>query len=134
MKLEGGCLCGRLRYTIDAEPIDAGFCHCTLCQRASGAPTVAWVTVPFSGFHYTKGTAAAFASSALCQREFCSHCGTQIAFRVAADPRQIDITLCSLDDSAAIAPQYHIWSASQAPWLHIDDGLPQYPDAGPDSY
>lgn len=133
MKLAGGCLCQHIRYTIESPFIDAGFCHCRLCQSASGAPTTAWVTLPYSGFHYLNGTVNIFSSSPNYQREFCPHCGTQIAFRAQYQPKTIDVTLMSLDDSSQIKPEYHIWCESQVPWLSIHDHLPRYDDAGPDT-
>ena len=33
---EGGCLCGAVRYTCNAEPVFAGHCHCVDCRRSSG--------------------------------------------------------------------------------------------------
>ena len=44
LPLEGGCLCGAVRYRISAEPHHAGYCHCRMCQRSAGAPVVAWLT------------------------------------------------------------------------------------------
>jgi len=32
-ELTGACLCGRLRYTITAEPVMSAVCHCRDCQR-----------------------------------------------------------------------------------------------------
>ena len=132
MKLNGGCLCGELRYKVDVNSIDAGFCHCKICQRANGAPTVAWMTVPVVGFVYTSGKPGVYVSSKRFQREFCVGCGTQIAFRATCNPETIDITLCSLDDSSAIEPQYHIWCQSKVGWLRVNDDLPQFTDSGPD--
>ena len=43
--LEGGCLCGALRYRIDGSPRVVSHCHCGLCRRVSGAPFVTWLTV-----------------------------------------------------------------------------------------
>jgi hypothetical protein len=40
MQLTGGCVCGAVRYRIDAMPFDAGYCHCTLCRRSSGSPVL----------------------------------------------------------------------------------------------
>jgi len=31
--IEGGCLCGKVRYSADAEPVFVGVCHCADCQR-----------------------------------------------------------------------------------------------------
>lgn len=132
MNLDGGCLCGNIRYRIERQPIDAGYCHCRLCQRASGAPTVAWLTMPVEGFRYLRGTVCAFDSSEHHKREFCPDCGTQIAFRARSNAATVDVTLCSLDNPAAIEPEYHIWCASRVGWLHIDDDLQKYEDSGPD--
>ena len=32
-KLEGGCLCGAVRYTSEAEPALTAVCHCPDCQK-----------------------------------------------------------------------------------------------------
>jgi hypothetical protein len=52
---EGGCLCGAVRYRIEALPTDIAYCHCRMCQKASGAPAMAWATVPASAFAWTRG-------------------------------------------------------------------------------
>ena len=31
MKIEGGCLCGKVRDSADAEPAFVGVCHCKNC-------------------------------------------------------------------------------------------------------
>ena len=36
MKIEGGCLCGKVRYSADAEPTFVGVCHCKNCQKGTG--------------------------------------------------------------------------------------------------
>lgn len=36
-KIEGGCLCGAVRYTCAAEPVMTAICQCTHCQRQSGS-------------------------------------------------------------------------------------------------
>jgi hypothetical protein len=128
----GGCLCGNVRYEA-REPIEAGYCHCRLCQRSSGAPVLAWACFPTSSFSYAKGEPQSYRSSPTALREFCSSCGTQIAFRSSATPARIDLNIASFDDPTSIEPEYHIWLDSSLPWLHIDDDLPRYADEGPDS-
>ena len=36
--IEGGCLCGAIRYRVTAEPQGRTLCHCESCRRAAGAP------------------------------------------------------------------------------------------------
>jgi len=124
-ELTGGCLCGALRYRA-RNIIRAGYCHCRMCQKASGAPVVAWLMVHAHDYEVTKGKVAAYRSSPHADREFCSRCGSQLAFRPRDGSGEIDINLATLDHPEAVAPQYHIYTISKLPWLHIEDQLPQY--------
>ena len=42
--VEGGCLCGAIRYQIAGEPVSRSLCHCRSCRHAAGSGPVAWVT------------------------------------------------------------------------------------------
>jgi hypothetical protein len=133
LPLEGGCLCGGVRYRISAAPRHAGYCHCRMCQRASGAPVVAWLTLASDAFAWTKGEAAVYRSSQQAERLFCPTCGTQLAFRDIAEPDHLDLTVASLDDSEAVRPSRHIWTASRIGWFDTADDLRRYPERGPAS-
>src|SRR5437660_8773358 len=99
--LTGGCLCGRIRYRITAAPVEALYCHCRMCQRAHGAPVIAWVTVPLDAFAVTAGDPAAYRSSAKATRHFCRTCGTPLTWRGAVNPHLVDVSIATLDDRAA---------------------------------
>jgi hypothetical protein len=131
LPLEGGCLCGAVRYRIAAKPDHAGYCHCRMCQRATGAPVVAWLTVTRDAFAWTTGEPAVYRSSASAERLFCGACGTQLVFRDIAEPDELDVTLASLDDPAAVPPSHHIWTSSRIPWFDTADDLPRFPERGP---
>lgn len=132
MKAKGGCLCGEIRYSINADIVDAGYCHCTICQRASGAPFLVWLTIPYSGFQITQGQVKYFSSSEKAHRGLCSNCGTQLTFCLKQQVKTIDVTLCSLDKAEWVKPEYHIWYKSKVAWFEINDDLPKYMDAGMD--
>lgn len=104
----------------------AGYCHCRICRHASGAPVGAWLTVPADGFTYTAGSPVTFHSTAHGRRDFCGACGTQLVFRSTNKPDEIDITIASLADPAAVAPEYHIWRESRIPWFETADALPRH--------
>jgi hypothetical protein len=98
-----------------------------MCQRAHGAPVVAWLTVPLAGFVVTAGKPAAYRSSAAAVRHFCAACGTPLTWRAVDNPPLVDVSIATLDEPAAIAPRLHIWTESRIDWLEIDDRLPRFP-------
>ncbi len=122
----GGCLCGRIRYRVQGVPANQTHCHCETCRRASGAAFVSWASFPSSGFRFTKGSPARYESSDIAFRQFCSACGTQLAFQLHRTPEEIDITLASLDHPERVVPVDHIWTRRQIPWIKLADGLPRF--------
>lgn len=126
MKHDGGCLCGAIRFTSTADPTDAGYCHCELCRRSTGATVLAWVSYPAEGFAYVAGTPARYPSSDHGNREFCSRCGTQIAYRDTRDTASIEVNVGSLDDCEWVVPRCHIWYQSRVGWFDIADSLPRF--------
>lgn len=128
---EGGCLCGAVRFSATGEPLDTGYCHCTLCQRSTGAPVLAWASYPMTGFSYTRGMPARYQSSQHGHREFCSNCGTQIAYRDSGNAATIEINVGALDEPGSVPPRYHIWYASRVPWFDTADSLPRFDGPAP---
>jgi hypothetical protein len=125
LPLEGGCLCGAIRYQISAEPRNADYCHCSVCRRAAGAPVVARLTVANESFAWRSGQPAVYHASQEAERLFCPKCGTQLALR--HEPDHLDVTIASLDTPEAVRPTYHIWTASRIGWFDTADDLPRYP-------
>ena len=39
MGLKGRCMCGAIRYELESDPFDAGWCHCRTCQQLDAACT-----------------------------------------------------------------------------------------------
>jgi hypothetical protein len=129
--LQGGCFCGAIRFEIRALN-DAGYCHCSICRRMSGAPAVAWANAHGRNFRLLAGRPRAFASSEHWTRYFCSDCGAPVYQRNPTPPEDGSDLLCilipSLDEASAVRPTAHIWCASRLPFFEIRDDLPQFPD------
>ncbi|MFZ5779469.1 MAG: GFA family protein [Pseudomonadota bacterium] len=124
--LQGGCLCGEVRYEVDAPATHRTACHCTICRRASAAPFVAWFSVPTNAFRLLAGEPARFSSSAHGVRTFCASCGSPLTFQSSRSPEQIDVTTCSLDTPDAAAPRDHTYVRSKLSWVVIGDGVSAY--------
>src|SRR5690606_15646146 len=131
LPLEGGCLCGAVRYRLSGPVDTVDLCHCRMCQRATGAPVTAWATGPVHGFAWTRGSPRVRRSSGIGRRWFCGDCGTALAFEETGPHPSLGITIASLDAPAALRPRQHAWIGSRIPWLPIDETLPAYEAEGP---
>ena len=88
---------------------------------------MAVATVPIEDFAYTNEEPLAYESSPGWLRTFCAACGSSVGLHAAGAPKLMDVTLACLDDLSAIVPAFHQYTASQAPYLGIADGLPRHP-------
>lgn len=121
-----GCFCGQVRLEVAGPEKFACFCHCESCQRAAGAPVVAWATYARDSFRTTQGEMRRYASSPGVTRGMCQDCGSSISYENDKRPNEIDISLNCLDDPGAPVPRAHIWTEDKQPWLQIGDDLPVY--------
>ncbi|TMI04008.1 MAG: GFA family protein, partial [Betaproteobacteria bacterium] len=89
--LTGGCLCGAIRYTVNAPVATLRACHCTNCQKSSGAAGTVNAVVPSASFRITKGATRKYDDSAThsgrtLSRHFCADCGSPIYSQRNPDP------------------------------------------------
>lgn len=129
LAVEGGCHCGDVRYRGKVDPtVVAHICHCRSCQRASGAPMVAWLWFRAEDFSFVKGEPARYRynysgeEGAWAERLYCGRCGSYLAYindrRVRNGTLKfIDVTLCSLDDPDAFPPTSHGEIEDKRSWV-----------------
>jgi hypothetical protein len=127
--LKGGCFCGAIRYEAGGVPFDETVCHCSIRRRTTGAPFVAWFSVPRSAFQLLQGAPTRFRSSDKATRTFCPGCGTQLTFEHDDLLDEIDVTTCSLDEPQRVPPRDHTRTSSKLGWVKLADGLPEYREA-----
>ncbi len=121
--LEGGCLCGRVRYRATPDHRDGYYCHCRMCQLAFGNTRAAYFNLRKSEVQWL-GAPAYFASSKIARRGFCSDCGTPLSFEFLDNDR-MDLAVGSLDDPSAMKPSEHFAVESRIAAWHVPDGLPE---------
>ncbi|HLW22758.1 MAG TPA: GFA family protein [Steroidobacteraceae bacterium] len=122
---EGGCLCGAVRYRVRGEPRSSALCHCRSCRRASGAPTVAWVTFARSEFEIVAGAPERFESSPGVLRQFCGRCGSPLTYELVRED-SIDVTTASLDEPNRFAPSREVWLSHRLEWQPVQPGLAHF--------
>ena len=126
-RLEGGCLCGAVRYTIEGRLGPIGFCHCRTCQKAEGGAFATTARVARSAVTWPKGKAAlrSYESTPGKRRHFCGECGSKI-FATWDDQDALILRLGSLDGDPGTRPLAHIWTEEAAPWYTIETSLPTF--------
>jgi hypothetical protein len=123
MALTGGCQCGAVRYRLDGEPVGSNICHCRMCQKAGGAPFMAFAGAALADFVWTRGAPKVFASSDIAERGFCAECGTPLTYRPLGRDR-IAVTIGSLDHAGEVAPVKQFALESRLAWLETILDLP----------
>ena len=134
MAIEGGCLCGRVRYRVDGELSAASHCHCSQCRRAHGAAFGTYADCSPEDFSWLTGAALVkvFEPETGIGWAFCSECGATLA---ATDQGKVNaITLGTVEGDPGIRPQSHIFVGSKAVWDEIGDALPQHDQWPPDHW
>jgi len=125
----GSCLCGVVRFEIDAFLPQAAHCHCSMCRKFHGAAYATIASVVRANFHWVAGVDALtrFTAANGTTRTFCRHCGSSLTFFSPRAPaEEIEIALGTMDVDVPVEPSAHIFVGSAANWTVFNDGLPQY--------
>ena len=121
--VEGGCLCGSVRYRATPDHRDGYYCHCRMCQLAFGNTRAAYLNLRKSEVQWLAAPAY-FASSKIARRGFCPRCGTPLSFEFL-DSERMDLSIGSLDEPGAFKPSEHFAVESRIAGWHVADGLPE---------
>ena len=117
--IEGGCLCGGVRYRLHVRPKQGSDCHCEDCRRASAAPYVTWCSVPSKAIEVLSGELRRVLYADRL-RSFASCCGTPLFIQDEVSSEWIDVTVASLDDPKTFHPEVAIWTEDKLPWVKLD--------------
>ena len=123
VSIDGGCLCGGVRYRLSGLPIEVFHSHAAHHTRGHGAPLVTWASYAPRDFTVTLGCPGEYYSQGD-TRTFCRECGTPLTFR-KPDEDIVLIAAATLDSPELLTPVRHESSAEALPWPKIIDGLPR---------
>jgi len=88
-QLEGGCLCGAVRFIATGQPKGIYWCHCQSCRRHTGAPVAVFVLFDCEAYAVTKGEITKFDSTpGRTRRGFCARCGSTLTCESLPGPTE----------------------------------------------
>lgn len=131
MKVQGGCLCGGVRYEIDGPLTDVSNCHCSMCRRHHGAAFATYVNVNIDHFRWLSGQdlLTVYETSPGNGWAFCRICGSSLGLPTRG--KLSSIAMGPLDADPGVRPAEHMFVGSKAGWFRITDSLPQHDEWPP---
>ncbi|WP_028061431.1 GFA family protein [Candidatus Solirubrobacter pratensis] len=127
----GSCMCGTVRFRVDADFSTAGYCHCTRCQHRTGVPLGALSgMVAADAVEILEGADSirTWRPDEGFPKSFCASCGGHVWAGEPGSGGVVAIRLGALDGDPGIRPRWHQWVDASPDWEPLpDDGLPRYP-------
>src|ERR1700753_4086134 len=136
----GGCACGKVRYQMETSPIITHCCHCTWCQRESGASyaintiiEASKVTIlpPRDDPSGSPCSPIAVSTPSLSGRGQvfyrCPTCFIAVWSNYAgAGPNIYFIRAGTLDEAHIVKPDVNIYTSSKLPWVEPCKEIPTF--------
>ena len=114
---DGGCLCGGVRFEIDAPPLLTMACHCTGCQKLTASAFSLTLVVPREGFSITQGEAVIGGLHGPHRQLFCPHCKNWMFTHPEGLDFIVNVRASMLDDHHWVVPYVEVQTAEMLPWV-----------------
>ena len=133
MSLSGGCLCGRIRYRVEAAPLWLCHCHCEMCRRQTGSPVATYAGFPAGTVEWLAAEPTRYRSSPDVERSFCPLCGSTIGFHRV---HETSLAVGSFDTPADLLTAGlwtgHVFFSGRIAWFDTADDWARYPEFPPE--
>ena len=130
MKRMARCQCEEFRVVVDGGPELVNICHCTDCQRRSGAPLTSnayfrKADVQLEGKYnaYSRTTS----SGRTAHNYFCPNCGTTVCWMLDIRPDYYGVAIGAFNDPRFAAPTVSVWESSKYGWVSLPPGIEHFP-------
>jgi hypothetical protein len=124
---EGHCTCRTVRYRMTSRPLIVHCCHCTWCQRESGASFALNAVIEADRVMLLEGAPESVATptqSGKGQKILrCPQCKVAVWSHYPGGGDQISfIRVGTLEHPAELPPDVHIYTSSKQPWVVLPPG------------
>ena len=133
--MSGSCLCGAVRFELSEPPREAGYCHCTRCQRRTGTASSAQARIDGRTFRLIEGeehVGCWTPPGGGMDKCFCRECGAHLFSRHPETRLAMSVRMSAFDEDPGVRPSFHTFVAYAPAWEPVpDDGLPRYDEGKP---
>ena len=130
---EGGCSCRAIRFALLERPLFVHCCHCTWCQRESGAAFALNALIESDRVILQRGTPELVDTPSASGRGQkimrCPACRIAVWSHYAGAGDAIRfVRVGTLDRPDLLPPDIHIFTSSKQPWVILPPGQPAVPE------
>lgn len=127
MNIDGGCLCGAVKWRANINPNMVGICHCTQCQINSASAFQWTALVPAEDFELLSGQLKAYVKTSESGNKralsFCPDCGTTIHGSDVEATKAYSLRFGNCRQREQLEPKFQLWCRSAMPWTkNLDVG------------
>jgi hypothetical protein len=130
LHVDGSCHCGNIQFEAEIDLDKVTICHCTDCQRMTGAAFRTVVPAIKNSFKLLKGEPTTYLKIAESGNRriqgFCPHCGTSVYATSEFNQEIFGLRVGTLNQRAEIIPKKQIWHRSAMEWISDIDHLPKF--------
>jgi hypothetical protein len=122
----GSCLCGEVRFELEAEFEHFYLCHCAYCRKDTGSAHAANLFSRKAALNWVSGKDKVSQFNLPATRHskcFCSTCGSALPM-MQMNGQLLVVPAGSLDSELHMRPDAHIFVSSRASW---EEALEQVP-------
>jgi len=120
-RLNGGCLCERVRFSAAVETDQAYACHSDVCRKGTGSAWTPLIHVLMEDIRW-QGKPDWYQMSPISHRPFCSNCGTSLGLAFVDDPTSVDLAVGIFDEPERFQPAKNRSIEKMLPaWARLDE-------------
>lgn len=130
--MDGKCTCGAVTYRLSETPLFTHCCHCTWCQRETGAAFALNAMIETEHLHVTGAVEETVTPSNSGKGQIiarCPACKVALYSHYAGAGRLMAfVRVGTLTNPAQCPPDIHIFTSTKQPWLNLDGPIPVLPE------
>jgi hypothetical protein len=123
---EASCSCGKLRVTVEGEPVRISVCHCLACQQRTGSAfgfqaryPREKVVITGESREWTRLSDEGESRTS----SFCPECGSTVYYVTGSQPELVAVAVGSFADPSFPEPWFSVWEARRHAWVSVPEGV-----------